>query len=134
MDGACGEAEPGYADTILLLLVQLRMPRVTYILPDGSRREIDVPAGESVMEAAVRNNIRGIAADCGGFCSCATCHVYVAEGDLARLEPQEPDELDLIKRVAAQRLPNSRLSCQIFIDASLAGLTVRIPERQHEDD
>jgi ferredoxin, 2Fe-2S len=109
------------------------MPQVTYILPDGSRRDIEVPAGESVMEAAVRNNIRGIAADCGGFCSCATCHVYVAEQDLPRLAPQEPDELELLPLVAAPRLPNSRLSCQIFIDQSLAGLTVRIPDRQHGD-
>ncbi len=109
------------------------MPQVTYILPDGSRRDIDVPVGETVMEAAVRNNIRGIAADCGGFCSCATCHVYVAEEDLARLAPQEPDELDLLPLVAAERLPNSRLSCQIFMDEALGGLTVRIPDRQHDN-
>ena len=109
------------------------MPLITYILPDGSRREIDVPVGESVMEAALRNNIRGIAADCGGFCSCATCHVYVEPADLARLPPQEPDELELLPLVAAERTAQSRLSCQIFVTDALAGLTVRIPERQHAD-
>ena len=109
------------------------MPLNTYILPDGSRREIDVAVGESVMEAAVRNDLRGIAADCGGFCSCATCHVYVEPTDLARLAPQEPDELELLPLVAAERTPQSRLSCQIFMTDALAGLTVRIPERQHSD-
>ena len=42
------------------------MPIVTYILRDGDRREIDVPAGTSVMEAAIHGNVRGIDAECGG--------------------------------------------------------------------
>ena len=53
------------------------MPTIVYITPDGKRHEVDVENGYSVMEGAINNNIDGIVAECGGACSCATCHVYV---------------------------------------------------------
>ena len=55
------------------------MPKITFIEFDGTAHEVDVPAGGSVMEAAVSNNVPGIDADCGGACACATCHVFVNE-------------------------------------------------------
>lgn len=61
------------------------MPIVTYILRDGKRTEIEVPAGTSVMEAAIHNNVRGIEAECGGCLSCATCHVYIDPSSTAEL-------------------------------------------------
>ena len=106
------------------------MPTIHYILRDGSRRSIDADSGKSVMETAIFNNVRGIDAECGGSCACATCHVYVDEAYLSRLTPADEMEAELLEGVAAERRANSRLSCQITLSVELDGLTVTIPERQ----
>ena len=106
------------------------MPTIHYILKDGSTRSIDAKPGSSVMENAVRNNVRGIDAECGGSCSCATCHVYVDDAFVTLLPPADDMENDLLDGVAAERQPGSRLSCQITMTADLDGLTVRVPETQ----
>lgn len=106
------------------------MPTVVYVLPDGTRRSADLPAGTSVMRGAVDNNIRGIEAECGGCLSCATCHVYVDEAFTGRVPPRSADEDELLSGVAAERRPSSRLSCQIIVAAELDGLVVHVPERQ----
>ena len=106
------------------------MPTIHYILKDGSTRSIDAKNGASVMETAVLNNVRGIDAECGGSCSCATCHVYVADAFVDLLEPADEMESELLDGVASQREPGSRLSCQIFVTPALDGLTVRVPETQ----
>lgn len=106
------------------------MPTIHYILKDGSTRSIDAKNGASVMETAVLNNVRGIDAECGGSCSCATCHVYVDDAFVDRLEPADEMESELLDGVASERLASSRLSCQIFITPVLDGLTVRVPETQ----
>lgn len=106
------------------------MPTITYILKDGAKRSVDAKAGSSVMETAIHNNIPGIDAECGGSCSCATCHVYV-EGEFIDWLPM-PDEMEneLLDGVAATREAGSRLSCQLIISPELDGLAVRIPECQ----
>jgi 2Fe-2S ferredoxin len=106
------------------------MPKITYVADDGTRRDVEAAAGASIMETAIRNNVRGIDAECGGCLSCATCHVYVDEEWLARLPAPDADEADMLGFVAAEQKPNSRLSCQIKLDASLDGIVVRIPPRQ----
>lgn len=106
------------------------MPVVVYILKDGSERRVEVPADTSVMLGAIQNNVPGIEAECGGCCSCATCHVYVDETWLAKLPAKDGMEDDLLSGVAAERKPNSRLSCQINMTPDLDGLVVRIPEKQ----
>lgn len=106
------------------------MPTIHYILKDGSTREVEAKAGASVMETAIRGNVRGIDAECGGCCSCATCHVYVDEAFIDRLPPPDDMESALLDAVAAERRPTSRLSCQLGITAALDGLVVRIPETQ----
>lgn len=106
------------------------MPIVTYILRDGERRDIDVPAGTSVMEAAIHNNLRGIDAECGGCLSCATCHVYIDASSTAELALPDESELELLDGVAAERRPESRLSCQLVMPAGMTGLVVQIPPRQ----
>ena len=63
------------------------MPTIHYILNDGSTRSVDAKPGSSVMENAIRGNVRGIDAECGGSCSCATCHVYVDAAFADRLPP-----------------------------------------------
>jgi 2Fe-2S ferredoxin len=105
------------------------MAKITYIDFGGTARTIEVKTGLSVMEGAVKNNVPGIDADCGGACACATCHVYVDEAfrDLVGgPSAMEESMLDFAENVE----PNSRLSCQIKVTDALDGLVVRIPERQ----
>ena len=106
------------------------MPSIIFIHPDGSRRLIEANAGESAMQAATRQDIDGILAECGGNAMCATCHVYVNEAWLARLPVMGGDEDALLDGAAAERQANSRLSCQIKLAADLDGLVLSLPDRQ----
>jgi 2Fe-2S ferredoxin len=106
------------------------MPQVTFVLPDRQRRTVDAPAGSSVMQAAIANDVKGIDAECGGCLSCATCHVYVDPAWFVKMPPAHDDEIDMLGFVAAEQRPNSRLACQIMVGAELDGLVVQVPERQ----
>lgn len=106
------------------------MPKITYIDHQGTSRTIEVANGLTVMEGAVKNNVPGIDADCGGACACATCHVYVDEAWLEKVgqaEGMETSMLDFAENVQ----DNSRLSCQITVSDELDGLVVTTPESQH---
>ena len=105
------------------------MPDVVYRQPDGSERRVAVPIGHSVMEGAIRNNVPGIVAECGGNCACGTCHVFVDAMWIDRLAEKAMLE-DAMLMVVPDLRPNSRLSCQIAMTETLDGLTVEIPERQ----
>jgi ferredoxin, 2Fe-2S len=100
---------------------------------DGSTFDHTVmaSAGQSLMRAALAAGIDGIAADCGGSLVCATCHVWVDTAWSDRLPPPTPQEIAMLEFTAAPRRPDSRLSCQIPLDASLAGLTVQLPPTQY---
>jgi 2Fe-2S ferredoxin len=105
------------------------MAKITYVAFNGIEHTVDVASGLSVMEGAKKNNIPGIDADCGGGCSCGTCHVYVDALWQTRTGPRTPIEvatLDFAENVMA----NSRLSCQIKVNDDLDGLIVRMPESQ----
>jgi ferredoxin, 2Fe-2S len=106
------------------------MAVIVYRLNDGTERRIDAPEGTSVMNAAIQNDVDGIVAECGGSCSCATCHVYVDERFLPLLPPVSEAENELLDVAAAERRPNSRLSCQIPMGAALDGITVKVPPTQ----
>src|ERR1700680_1525092 len=103
------------------------MPSITYVSPSGEAHTVDVPIGDSVMEGAIQNGIDGILAECGGARQGATCHVYVAQEFLAKLEPIEEPEDEMLNVTASERKPNSRLSCQIPVTKQLDGLMVRLP-------
>lgn len=105
------------------------MPKITYIEHGGKEHVVDADVGMTVMEAAVKNQVPGIEAECGGACSCATCHVYVR--DEWKEKTGEPDEMeeDMLDFAFDVR-PNSRLSCQIQITEDLDGLVVEVPEKQ----
>ena len=106
------------------------MAKITYIEFGGAEHVVDVKPGLSVMEGAVKNNVPGIDADCGGACACATCHVYVDEawtGKTGTASVMEESMLDFANNLQ----PNSRLSCQILVSDALDGLIVRMPEDQH---
>ena len=105
------------------------MPKITYIDSSGNHKTIDVEKGLSVMEGAVQNNISGIDADCGGGMACATCHVYVKEEWLNKLQKAEDAEQDMID-MAFEPKKNSRLSCQLIVSEELDGLEVNIPSKQ----
>jgi len=105
------------------------MPKVTYLQYDGTPHEVEVPAGNSVMEGATANLVPGIDADCGGACACATCHVVVT-GEWADKVGQPSDIEDQMLDVVFERKPTSRLSCQIKVDDQLDGLVVQLPEMQ----
>jgi len=106
------------------------MPDVHYIAHDGTETVLEVEPGNNLMMAAVFEGIREIEGICGGCLSCATCHVYVDETWAQRLPPPSVDEQRMLGEVAAERRPNSRLSCQIEMREDLAGIVVRMPDRQ----
>ncbi len=106
------------------------MPKITYIQFDGTEHAVEAEVGTTVMNAALDNLISGIDADCGGECSCATCHVLVSEEWMEKVgQPSEAEEsmLDL----NPDRESNSRLSCQITVTEDLDGLVVNLPEFQY---
>jgi len=106
------------------------MPHVTYISPDGTETTLEARDGDSVMEVAVKNGVKGIVAECGGACSCATCHVYVEPEFMDAVGGVNDLEDDMLDGAEADRLENSRLSCQIKMSADLDGLRVRVAPRQ----
>jgi 2Fe-2S ferredoxin len=106
------------------------MPKITYIGHDGETTVLEVRTGLSVMEGAVKNGVDGIDADCGGSCSCATCHVYVDEAWFGKTGPAGTDDESDLLGLAIERKANSRLSCQIKVTDELDGLIVRMPVSQ----
>jgi 2Fe-2S ferredoxin len=105
------------------------MPKITYIEDDGTQRTVDAEVGATVMETAIRNSVPGIVAECGGACSCATCHVHVDEAWSEKVGPPSPMEEDMLD-FAFDVKPTSRLSCQIKVSDELDGLVVRTPSQQ----
>ena len=106
------------------------MARITYVQHDDTDHVVDVTTGLSVMEGAVKNNIPGIDADCGGACACATCHVYVSADWLSRTGARTEMEKSMLEFAEGVE-PNSRLACQIKVSDELDGLVVRMPVSQH---
>ena len=106
------------------------MTRVVFVQTDGHPHEVDASEGSSAMRAALAGGVRGIAADCGGEASCATCHVYVDEAWLDRVGEPGLDEDDMLEFTACPRSATSRLSCQIHMTDDLDGLVLNLPESQ----
>ena len=106
------------------------MAKITFIQNDGTERVVEAEPGMTVMEAAVKNSVAGIAAECGGACACATCHVYVDPAWLVKLAEKQDMEQTMLD-FANEVQENSRLSCQIKVSDSLDGLVVRMPSSQH---
>jgi 2Fe-2S ferredoxin len=103
------------------------MARITLIDKTGARREIEAKTGQTVMEAATRNNVAGIIAECGGSCSCATCHVHVDVAWLPRLKPRSEDETAMLE-FAEGADEFSRLSCQIKVTDELDGFLATVAD------
>lgn len=106
------------------------MPKIKYIEADGREYEIEVPADKTVMQGAVENMVDGIVAECGGCCSCATCHCYVDETWVDKVGEAGDMEKEMLEMVEGVR-DNSRLSCQLNVTEALDGLVVHLPESQY---
>ncbi len=105
------------------------MQTITFVAADGSAQVLQVEPGQSVMEVAVANNVRGILADCGGTCSCATCHCYLDNAWADRFPPASVEEAELVS-YAFDPLPTSRLSCQLVLRPEHDGIRIGLPKRQ----
>ncbi len=105
------------------------MPKITFIEHNGTRHDVDAELGGTVMNAAFNNLVPGIDADCGGQCSCATCHVIVAPEWMAVVGQANEKETSMLD-MNPERDPNSRLSCQVIITDRMEGLVVNLPQFQ----
>ena len=105
------------------------MPNIIFIEPDGVRKSVNAEIGQSIMEVAVQNGVNGIDADCGGACSCATCHGYIDEKWRDRIESADAVELEMLD-FAYMRAEGSRLTCQIKVVDDMDGLLIRFPDAQ----
>ena len=105
------------------------MSKITFNDSTGKSQTVDAENGSTVMETAIRNNIPGIDAECGGACACATCHVYVDDAWIEKLPKAEQMEEDMLDFAYDVR-PGSRLSCQIKVSPALDGLVVATPDKQ----
>ncbi len=101
------------------------MPRVTFVLTDGTRRDIDATTGETLLQIAWDNHI-DIEGACGGVMACSTCHVIVDPAQIDRLERPSEEEDEMLD-LAWGLKPTSRLGCQIVMTEALDGLTVSLP-------
>ena len=105
------------------------MPVVTFLEADGDEpRAVDLRIGQSLMEGAVANRVRGILAECGGACMCATCHVYIEDGPLDALAPMSDEEDVMLSEAIGERRESSRLGCQVRMTPELSGLVVRVAD------
>jgi 2Fe-2S ferredoxin len=83
------------------------------------------------QETALRSGVDGLLGECGGNMTCSTCHVYIESApDTTELPPISEDEDDLLDFAACQRLPTSRLSCQLTVHTGIDGLVMRVPPSQ----
>jgi len=105
------------------------MIKITYIEHDGTEHPVEAKPGCSIMQVAVDNDVPGIDADCGGQCSCATCHVIVHVDWFDKLPPLSEMEESMLD-INPERTQTSRLSCQIQVESKLDGLVVSLPEFQ----
>lgn len=104
---------------------------VTLVTADGTRHDIAGRVGKSLMDAAVAAGIEAIVAECGGTCTCATCHVFVDPAFAGLLPPPDADERAMLEMTAEPATSASRLSCQITLGPEVAGLVVHVPARQY---
>ena len=105
------------------------MPAIIFIEYNGTEHRVEAQVGSTAMVAAVNGGVPGVLADCGGACSCATCHGYVDEAWVGQLPPAGADELDMLGG-ALDVSDTSRLTCQIKITENTDGLIIRLPKSQ----
>lgn len=103
------------------------MPTLTFVEPNGTTHVIEADVGGSVMQIATENFVDGIPAECGGCCSCATCHCYVDAETYAKIPEPDAFEIAMLSAVTEPR-ENSRLTCQISVSNDIDGIVLQVPE------
>jgi ferredoxin, 2Fe-2S len=104
------------------------MPTVTFVHADGTSQHLNILIGHSIMEGARNAGVEGIDADCGGACSCATCHIRIAP-EWAWVVGRPGELEDDLLYGASGRNEYSRLSCQIMVSDDIDGIVVEVPAR-----
>jgi 2Fe-2S ferredoxin len=105
------------------------MPKIVFIEPNGTEREVEAPLGKSLLDIAQTNNIQ-IEGACEGSLACSTCHVIVNEDWFDRIKPIKEEESDMLD-LAYGLTRYSRLCCQILMSEDLDGLVVSLPLETH---
>lgn len=100
------------------------MAKITFVTSNNEKTTLEGDSG-SVMQLAVNNSIKGIDGDCGGVCSCATCHVFVSEKDIAKIGKASEIEVDMLE-LADDANEFSRLCCQIEISDAIDGVELTV--------
>lgn len=100
------------------------MAKIKFIEPEGETIEVEVISG-NLMKAAVEAGVDGIFGDCGGVCSCATCHVQIDQDWMERVGPASETERDILDLEDGAN-ERSRLCCQIEASSELDGLVVKV--------
>jgi 2Fe-2S ferredoxin len=105
------------------------MPKITFIEHNATAHTVEAEVDRSVMQAAIDHGVPGIIAQCGGCCSCGTCHGFIDEAWLPRIPPAQAEEKSLVEGLIEVQ-DNSRLTCQITMAPGLDGLVIRLPKSQ----
>ncbi|KQP45506.1 2Fe-2S iron-sulfur cluster-binding protein [Pseudorhodoferax sp. Leaf274] len=105
------------------------MPTVVFTDPQGTEHRVEAPSGRSLMKIAVDHGVPGILGDCGGACSCATCHGYVDPAFAERLPARTETEEFMLEGVPDLRA-TSRLCCQLRMAPELDGIRIQLPDEQ----
>ncbi|MFT7654740.1 MAG: 2Fe-2S ferredoxin [Candidatus Azotimanducaceae bacterium] len=105
------------------------MTKVQFVLASGERMTFKAKQGDSILDVALDNGVAGIHGQCGGGCTCCTCHCYVAGEWLAKLDEPCGDEAEMLE-YAWQPGSGSRLACQVALGPHLDGIEVRVPAQQ----
>lgn len=106
------------------------MGKATYIDRSGNPHTVEVQNGTSLMQVSLDHSIEGIVAECGGQCSCATCHVYLEDGWYEKAGAPSDREAEMLECVIDPE-PTSRLSCQVVMKDELDGIVVRVAQKQY---
>lgn len=106
------------------------VPTITLIQHSGESYTVEAADGATVMEVAIDNDITGIIGECGGCCSCATCHCYIDPAFMDKLPPRGDLETEMLEFASSEAKANSRLACQVEITDELDGMVVTLPETQ----
>ncbi|MBX9896442.1 MAG: 2Fe-2S iron-sulfur cluster binding domain-containing protein [Qipengyuania sp.] len=108
------------------------MVKLTFVGADGRTYPVDIEAGSSARDAALCNDVPGIDGDCGGVCACATCHVHVDSAWIDRVGRLAEGSMESeLLQFAEGATEDSRLACQIALEADLDGLVLHVPAQQY---
>ncbi|WP_372748416.1 2Fe-2S iron-sulfur cluster-binding protein [Litorivivens sp.] len=106
------------------------MPLLIFRDANGNQFDVEAEIGDTVMQAAMNAGIDGILAECGGMCSCATCHVYIEDARFNEVPQASPTEREMLD-AASEPQETSRLSCQITVTAEMEGMVFTTPASQY---